>query len=356
MRSCSVQSIGWYSSCMSHRLVLGRCLCTIIARTRLGGYHMLKRSLIGLVLVLSCGGDSAGPGPQPPAAPVNPRTSASPTEIAILWDDAQDETLYRVEFRQEATASWVLLQEVPANTTTIKHVGIARNVQYHYRVAACNSAGCSGWAETSGKWIPAAVPPTLLTLETGTIGGHAASFIATARAGGMPVTFVFAITKAGEAAPFYTTEVVNVEPDFNTDIEGIATGFVNVNGLQPATDYVVNVTAANYFGYGPGIESKPFRTRTLSAPTFTNPINTTSGFGLPAFAVTIHPNGFDTSYRFEIVRAVDSFATPLSTSSGFAPALNTNWYTYNTGVPNVAEPGVLYKWRVVAQNAVGTSV
>src|SRR5688500_14611897 len=125
---------------------------------------MTRPTLICLVFLLSCGGDdAAGPsGPQPPAKPANAQAVVGKAEIALAWQDVANETHYKLQYRPAYLQSWLNLPDAPANATTAKHTSVEKNVNYLYRVAACNTLGCSDWAETSGQWSVVTTPPALL--------------------------------------------------------------------------------------------------------------------------------------------------------------------------------------------------
>jgi hypothetical protein len=175
------------------------------------------------------------------------------------------------------------------------------------------------------------------------------------RVGGVTVSFVFTLTKAGETAPFYTSDPQHFEPSMAFDPEGIATGFVQIiNQLEPGVDYIMNVSASNNYGHSPAIAAKQFRTPMPSVPTYSNQRN---GFlnSFPAFYIDVHPNGLDTTIEFQMVRAGDSFETPIATSTNFVVGTTASRRVWTSGLPNTAEAGQTYKWRVVAVNAIGTA-
>ena len=313
---------------------------------------MLKRTLLSLVILLSCGGDkAAGPtGPQPPAKPANAMTIPGAAEIVLHWQDVANETHYEVQFRPAAQQSWLLLPNVPANSTSAKHTAVEKNVNYFYRVAACNAVGCSEPAETSGQWSILTGPPTLLTSDVYSIGGYEAGLSATARSGGVAVSFLFTLTKAGETVPFYSETVVSAPP-LNGDGDYVVTATKRYNLLQHSTDYVLNVLATNQFGSGGTVAPKSFRTRSPTPPI----INRLSA-GSTTFVAWIIPNGFDTDYAFQLVRAGESFASPLGTSNGHTLGSNSEAFASNSGLAALGQSGVTYNWRVVATNEAGTTI
>ena len=312
-----------------------------------------------LALLIACSaGDSSGPANTPtqkPRIPEDVFTSARTGQLVVTWKDVSNETGYRIEYRSELDQGWQLLAETNANVTSYTHAPVTHNVQYFYRVAACNSAGCSDWGEGSGKWQSGS-PPTLLTLTVNSIGSTSAILSARSRSGGLPVALIFTVRKAGELAPLWTSETIYADPqqslNFDTEVNGHAT----VTVLQPATDYVVSVEAWNGAGPSAPIQATAFKTVAPSPPTFSSLRNTLLGNGNWAFALNVHPNGAITEYRFEMVRAGDPFTTPIATESGYAPAGSAGWVAFAQFMTSLAQPGLLYKWRVVAENVAGVSV
>ena len=128
------------------------------------------------------------------------------------------------------------------------------------------------------------------------------------------------------------------------------------SGLQPGTNYVVSVTASNAVGQSPPVAARAFSTKPAAPPTLMNLRNSTALANQPAFRLEVGPNGFNTDYRFELARAGESFDVPLGTSNFVAQKEWTAWPAWDTGLPNLAQPGITYKWRVVATNAIGTTI
>ena len=320
---------------------------------------MLKRTLAGLLFLISCGDDAAPVLTDPvgpPAQPASIHAAGGNAQVIVSWLDTNLETHYRVEYRLDSNAAWTLLQEVPANTTSAAHTTAQINVTYSYRVAACNAAGCSGWAETTGKWTPPGEAPLLSSLTIDSVGFVRAHFIATARSGGAPVSFNFSLTKAGDAVPFATQQIVAAPFESGQPSAPVEAIFMTT-ALQPGTDYVIGVTASNQHGVSPPIATKAFKTKPGAPPTMRNLRNGVAfASAQPAFRLDVSPNGYNTEIRLEMVRAGDSFATPVATANLLAQKEWAEWPSWDVGLPSQAQPGVLYKWRAVATNPAGTTV
>jgi hypothetical protein len=218
------------------------------------------RRLVFLTLIAAACSESTGPESPLPLSPEAVVTSARTGEITLSWRDvSQNETTYRVELL-DASGNWVLLRETAANATSVVHTGVTHNVTYHYRVAACNANGCSAWIEALGKWQSATAPMlTLITVNT--LRATSANLVATGLSGGQTTHFVFTLTKAGNPTIIFQSE----------RLEGFYTGPETENGrpvtasfayhaLEPATDYVLNVSASNIIGTAPAIAPFSFRT------------------------------------------------------------------------------------------------
>jgi hypothetical protein len=320
---------------------------------------MLKHTLAGLLFLISCGDDAAPiitDPVGPPSQPASIHATGGNAQVVVSWLDTNLETHYRVEYRLDSSAPWTLLQEVPANTTSAAHTTAQINVTYSYRVAACNTAGCSGWAETTGKWMPPGEPPLLTSLTIDSIAFVRAHIIATARSGGAPVSFNFSLSKAGETVPFATQQLVSAPIEEGQPSATVEAILITV-ALQPGTDYVIGVTASNQHGASPPIATKAFKTKPGAPPTMRN-LRNSSAFNppQPAFRLDVSPNGYNTEIRLEMVRAGESFATPIATANLLAQKEWAEWPSWDVGLPTQAEPGVVYKWRAIATNAAGTTV
>jgi type II secretory pathway pseudopilin PulG len=83
-------------------------------------------------------------GTAPPAATNLQVTATTDTSISLSWqDNAQNETGYRVEHRQQGASSWARGPNLPADTTSHTVTGLQPNTTYELRVVAFNNWGQS---------------------------------------------------------------------------------------------------------------------------------------------------------------------------------------------------------------------
>ncbi|WP_406701299.1 choice-of-anchor D domain-containing protein [Singulisphaera sp. Ch08] len=75
-------------------------------------------------------------------------TVASYSTITVSWDDAADESSYRVE-RRVGTGSWALLGTTLAGVTSFTDTGLSVGYRYDYRVIASNTEGDSSYSDSA---------------------------------------------------------------------------------------------------------------------------------------------------------------------------------------------------------------
>lgn len=82
--------------------------------------------------------------------------------IEIKWvDKADNETSFKVERSLTGnTADFAVIASPGANITTYVDSGLAENMTYYYRVAACNSAGCSPYTAVVSAKTLVSIPAT----------------------------------------------------------------------------------------------------------------------------------------------------------------------------------------------------
>jgi hypothetical protein len=225
---------------------------------------MSPRVLLVSLLILSgaCSEPAAPPESLSPVKPEGVLTNARTAEIVLSWRDvSSNETRYRIEVRREAATEWTLLAETAANVTSVTHAPVERNVQYTYRVAACNDKGCSDWVEAAGKW-QSATNPTLTVITVNGLIATRANFIATGYSGGLTTNVVFTLTKAGNPAIVFRSDILEgFSPDApETEFGRPITATYTHNGLEPNTDYLLYATATNTIGASAPIPPFAFRT------------------------------------------------------------------------------------------------
>jgi hypothetical protein len=93
----------------------------------------------------------------PPAAPTGFKGEAvSATSLRLTWtDNAGNESGYQIE--RLDNSDYVLLTNLPADTTSYVDQGLLPGTTYQYRLRSVNSGGESAWVETSAQ---TGAPPT----------------------------------------------------------------------------------------------------------------------------------------------------------------------------------------------------
>src|SRR5688572_23921427 len=220
----------------------------------------MRVSTVLMVLLIACSEPSAPPATLTPTEPEAVLTNARTAEIVLSWRDVSgNETRYRVEVKRE-DGDWTLLTETSANVTSITHAPVERNVQYLYRVAACNDTGCSEWVEAAGKWQSATTPVLNLITVSGLIATRA-TFVASGLSGGLTTNIVFTLTRAGDPTVIFKSDILEgffVGPD--NEYGRPITATYTHNGLQPNTDYLLYATATNTIGASAPIPPFAFKT------------------------------------------------------------------------------------------------
>jgi hypothetical protein len=308
--------------------------------------------LISLMILTTACQDTSAPVSKLPTRPDILLATPKTGEIFLEWHDlATDESRYRVEVSSNG-GPWLLLVETAPNVTSATHPNVLHGITYSYRVAACNELGCSDWAQASTKWQTGA-PPVLTHLTVIGISANSATIMASAQAYGLPVRFRFVIRKDGEALPVQVTEKLTRAPNAS-DADGGASASIAhaIYGLEPETNYDVYAVVENDIGQGVAIEPRVFKTTAQGPPILLAPTTLPS-----ALLVRINANGLVTYFRFEIVRAGETFERPLAThsgivSAGVVPAGVVVFGNFDV----VTQSGGRYEWRVVAENASGSVI
>jgi len=117
----------------------------------------------------------------PPPPPVTPAglaaQAASGSEISLTWNDVDAETGYRLERAAAAGGPWSLRVSLPANTVSFVDGGLSPGETRHYRLAAENDAGVSGFAGPVEATTLAFIEQVAVSQSTtaGTVDGSLAS-------------------------------------------------------------------------------------------------------------------------------------------------------------------------------------
>ncbi|MGD2120488.1 MAG: fibronectin type III domain-containing protein [Gemmatimonadota bacterium] len=172
--------------------------------------------------------------PQPPSG-----LTATPiplNTIDLAWtDNANDETLFRIERKEGAGGSYGEIATLPANSVSFSDPGLAYNTTYYYRIQACHGTGCSIPSNEAHAttWDQAPSPPTGLT----------------ASATGSTTVDVGWTDASDNEAGFRVErdEGGNGTFAFSVDLPAGTTSYADT-GLSPNTEYWYRVSAFNASG------------------------------------------------------------------------------------------------------------
>lgn len=210
--------------------------------------------------------------PQAQPAPSSLTATGLASSITLLWvDNASEETGYRVEVAASATGPWGQLgQDLPADTVTAEHTGLACGTTRHYRVkalgevdsaysnaASATTAACVGPLAAPSALSAAGVSPTQIDLtwtdnssnETSFLiersnNGNANTFSQIGSVGANVTTFSDATLTCGTAR-FYRVRATNTFGQSSyTDIAS-ATTIVCPPTTAPTLTVTAGATALN---------------------------------------------------------------------------------------------------------------
>jgi hypothetical protein len=111
--------------------------------------------LVATSVLLQNGAHARGPGAAAQTIPADPTglsvTDLTASSISIAWtDNSSDEDGYKIERCTGANCTdFQLLATMPTNVASITDWGLSKNRTYKYRVCAYNSAGDSGYTNTT---------------------------------------------------------------------------------------------------------------------------------------------------------------------------------------------------------------
>lgn len=135
-------------------LVLGLCVFVLLIA---GGFIYMNRDRLWPKAVVPAAPVLVLP-PSPPAS-VAASVVGSGTSVALRWnDDAANETGFRVE-RKEGDGTYILLTNLPQNSTAFTDVSPSEGRSYSYRVYAVNAGGDSGASNEVTVQVPKSTPP-----------------------------------------------------------------------------------------------------------------------------------------------------------------------------------------------------
>ncbi len=218
--------------------------------------------------------------------------------------------------------------------------GLTPGTPFHYRLVASNSGGTVyGFDSTFTTAIP---PPTVATLQSGSITTTGAQINGSVNPNGFSTTYHF---EYGTTSSYGS---VTTASSAGSGVSAIAVS-AQIAGLTPGTQYHFRLVASNGGGTIFGNDSL-FSTTILPPAVLTLPAGsiTTSGAQV---AGSVNPNGLSTDYHFEygLSTGYGSSTTAVNAGSGINPVA--------VGAPLTGlAPGTQYHYRVVATNPAGTSV
>ena len=215
--------------------------------------------------------------------------------------------------------------------------GLAGSTLYHFRLVGFNNSGISYGGDMT--FTTAQLPPTVKTLEAGSIGTNSAVLDGYVNPNGDSSTSVYFQYGATTSYGTITTQ---------TGIGATAQNFsASIFGLAPGTTYHYRIVAANTGGVSYGVDMT--FTTTRLPPTVQTLAATSVGANSAVLNGIVNPNGADTQVYFQY---------GITTSYG-----NTTT-AFDLGSANYSEdyqdavslaPATTYHFRIVASNSGGTS-
>jgi phosphodiesterase/alkaline phosphatase D-like protein len=295
------------------------------------------------------GADMTFTTPIGPDAVTNAATSVGATSATLNGSVNAQNASTTVTFEYGLTASYgqtVVADQSPVTGNTITAVSntvtiLQPNSTYHYRVVAQNANGTVNGADMT--FTTTAIAPAVDTNAASGIGATGATLngIVNANNDSTTVTFEYGATMA-----YGTSVTADQSPVTGAANTAVSKG---ITGLTPNTTYHYRVVGQNGTGTTNGADMI-FTTGTNTPTAVTNAASglSTSGATLNG---TVNANGDSTTVTFE-------YGT--DTSYGKTAAADQNPVTGSTDTAVTATiggllPGTTYHYRVVGQNAFGTT-
>jgi hypothetical protein len=171
----------------------------------------------------------------PPGTPANLQANAvSASRIDLSWTAASGTVaLYRIE-RRTGGGAFAVVDSVGGATLSYQDTGLVPATQYTYRVAACNSGGCSAPSSEASATTNQVPPGAPSNLQANAVSAFRIDLGWTAASGTVALYRIERRTGGGAFAVI--------------DSVGGATLTYQDTGLTPATAYTYRVTACNEAG------------------------------------------------------------------------------------------------------------
>ncbi len=219
--------------------------------------------------------------------------------------------------------------------------GLTANMTYHYRVVGQNATGTSNGSDMT--FTTNATAPTVTTNTASSLGANAALLNGTVNANNESTTVTF---EYGTTTAYGTTVTADQSP-----VSGASNTAVSksITSLVPNTTYHYRVAGQNATGTSNG--SDVTFTTNATAPTVTT--NTASSLGANAATLngTVNANNESTTVTFEY--GLDT-SYGMTVTADQSPVTGSSDTTVSKAVSGLT-PNTTYHYRVVGQNATGTT-
>jgi phosphodiesterase/alkaline phosphatase D-like protein len=286
--------------------------------------------------------------PSPPTATTNPASPVSNTTATLNGTVNANDSSSIVTFEYGLDTSYgstVTAVQSPVTGSTDTAVsraisGLTNGVTYHYRVVATNAGGTTNGADmTFTTGIPA---PTATTNPASGISSTSATLNGTVNANNSSTTVTF---EYGETVAYGRTAVAVQSPVTGSTSTAVSAA---ISSLVPNTLYHYRVKAESVGGTTYGTD---MTFTTVGAPiVITLPATPVSPTGATLNG-TVNANGYSTTVTFEYGTTA-SYGTTVTADQ--SPVTGTTPTAVSTSITGLT-PGNTYHYRVVGQNAQGTT-
>jgi phosphodiesterase/alkaline phosphatase D-like protein len=285
----------------------------------------------------------------PPTVTTNPATTIGAMGATLNGAVNANNLSSTVTFEYGLTTAYgttVTADQSPVNgfgATVVSHAitGLEPNTTYHFRVVGQNAAGTSNGGDLT--FVTLAIAPTVTTDPATTIGVNVATLNGTVTANNQSTTVTF---EYGLTTAYGTTVTADQSP-----VTGFTPTAVShaIAGLQPNATYHFRVVGQNATGTSNGGDLT-FTTLAIAPTVTTDPATAIGAMGATLNG-TVNANNQSTTVTFEYGLTTGYGTTVTADQSPVTGFGATAVSHVITGV----EPDTTYHFRVVGQNATGTS-